>query len=38
MRERMRMLGGETTIASAPGGPTIVTATLPRWPVDPTAA
>jgi signal transduction histidine kinase len=38
MRERMRMLGGDTTIASAPGGPTVVTATLPRWPVDPAAA
>ena len=35
MRERMRMLGGDTTIASAPGGPTVVTASLPRWPVDP---
>ena len=38
MRERMRMLGGDTTITSAPGGPTVVTATLPRWPVDPSAA
>ena len=35
MRERMRMLGGDTTITSAPGGPTVVNASLPRWPVEP---
>jgi signal transduction histidine kinase len=35
MRERMRMLGGDTHISSAPGGPTVVTASLPRWPVEP---
>jgi signal transduction histidine kinase len=35
MRERMRMLGGDTTISSAPGGPTRVSASLPRWPVEP---
>ena len=37
MRERMRMLGGQTEISSAPGGPTVVSASLPRWPlaVDP---
>jgi signal transduction histidine kinase len=35
MRERMRMLGGRTEITSAPGGPTVVAATLPRWPVEP---
>ncbi len=32
MRERMRMLGGETAITSRPGGPTVVSASLPRWP------
>jgi signal transduction histidine kinase len=32
MRERMRLLGGRTEIRSAPGGPTVVTAELPRWP------
>ncbi len=37
MRERMRMLGGHTEITSAPGGPTVVAATLPRWPVTPAA-
>jgi two-component system sensor histidine kinase UhpB len=35
MRERMRMLGGHTEIRSAPGGPTVVAATLPRWPAAP---
>jgi len=34
MRERMRMLGGRTEIHSAPGGPTVVSAVLPRWPAD----
>jgi signal transduction histidine kinase len=34
MRERMRMLGGRTEIRSAPGGPTVVSAVLPRWPTD----
>ena len=37
MHERMRMLGGQTRITSAPGGPTVVAASLPRWPVDPAA-
>jgi signal transduction histidine kinase len=32
MRERTEMLGGRTEIRSAPGGPTVVTASLPRWP------
>lgn len=32
MRDRMAMLGGETRIASRPGGPTVVSATLPAWP------
>ena len=35
MRERMRMLGGHTEITSAPGGPTVIAATLPRWPPPP---
>jgi two-component system NarL family sensor kinase len=32
MHERIRMLGGATRIQSRSGGPTIVSATLPRWP------
>lgn len=31
MRERLRLLGGRLEIESAPGGPTVVRATLPRW-------
>jgi signal transduction histidine kinase len=31
MRERLRLLGGVLAIESAPGGPTTVTAKLPRW-------
>jgi signal transduction histidine kinase len=31
MHERVRMLGGETRIDSRPGGPTVVSAVLPRW-------
>jgi signal transduction histidine kinase len=31
MHERVRMLGGETHIDSRPGGPTVVSAILPRW-------
>jgi signal transduction histidine kinase len=31
MHERLRLLGGCLEIESAPGGPTIVRATLPRW-------
>ena len=31
MRERLRLLGGRLEIESAPGGPTTVKATLPRW-------
>jgi signal transduction histidine kinase len=31
MRERLRLLGGHLEIESAPGGPTTVRATLPRW-------
>ena len=31
MHERVRMLGGQTQISSRPGGPTVVSAVLPRW-------
>jgi signal transduction histidine kinase len=31
MRERLRLLGGSLEIESAPGGPTLVRAMLPRW-------
>jgi signal transduction histidine kinase len=31
MCERMRMLGGETTIESRPGGPTVISVVLPWW-------
>ena len=31
MSERVRLLGGRFTIESREGGPTVVTATLPRW-------
>lgn len=32
MHERVRMLGGRTRIESKPGGPTMISATLPPWP------
>jgi signal transduction histidine kinase len=32
MHDRMQMLGGRTRIASRPGGPTVISAFLPRWP------
>lgn len=32
MHERVRILGGRTQIDSRPGGPTVISATLPRWP------
>jgi signal transduction histidine kinase len=36
--ERVRMLGGTFRIESSPGGPTVMTVTLPRWePLDPAA-
>jgi signal transduction histidine kinase len=31
MHERVRMLGGSTQIRSRPGGPTVVSASLPAW-------
>jgi two-component system, NarL family, sensor kinase len=31
MRERLRLLGGELTIDSRPGGPTVVTARIAKW-------
>lgn len=31
MRERLRLLGGRLEVRSAPGGPTVVAAALPRW-------
>jgi signal transduction histidine kinase len=34
MHERVRMLGGRTQIDSRPGGPTVISATLPRWPTE----
>lgn len=34
MRERARMLGGRAQIDSQPGGPTVVSAVLPRWGSD----
>ena len=37
--ERVRMLGGSFEIESAPGGPTTLAITLPRWePLDPSIA
>jgi signal transduction histidine kinase len=36
MHERMRMLGGQTRIDSRPGGPTVISLSLPAWPaIDP---
>jgi signal transduction histidine kinase len=35
MRERTQMLGGHTEIRSSLGGPTVVSASLPRWPAEP---
>jgi signal transduction histidine kinase len=32
MHERVRMLGGQTQIDSHPGGPTLISASLPAWP------
>jgi signal transduction histidine kinase len=34
MHERVRMLGGQTQIQSRPGGPTVVSAVLPRWAAE----
>ena len=35
MRERLRLLGGKLELESAPGGPTVVRAVLPRWTATP---
>jgi signal transduction histidine kinase len=32
MHERVRMLGGRTKIDSRPGGPTVISASVPAWP------
>ena len=38
-RERVRMLGGSFEIESAPGGPTTLAVTLPRWePLNPASS
>jgi signal transduction histidine kinase len=34
MHERVRMLGGRTQIESRPGGPTVISASLPPWPSE----
>jgi len=35
MHERVRMLGGRTHIDSQPGGPTVISVSLPSWPTQP---
>ncbi len=35
MHERVRMLGGRTHIESRPGGPTVISVSLPSWPFRP---
>jgi signal transduction histidine kinase len=35
MHERVRMLGGRTRIDSRPGGPTVISVSLPSWPAQP---
>jgi signal transduction histidine kinase len=32
MQERVRMLGGQIRVESRPGGPTVISVILPRWP------
>lgn len=32
MHERVRLLGGQTNIDSRPGGPTVISVSLPAWP------
>ena len=34
LQERVRMLGGGTRIDSRPGGPTVISASLPAWPTE----
>jgi len=34
MHERVRMLGGRTRIDSQPGGPTVISVSLPSWPAQ----
>jgi signal transduction histidine kinase len=33
MHERVRLLGGQTKIDSRPGGPTVISVSMPAWPV-----
>jgi signal transduction histidine kinase len=33
MAERVRFLGGDLEVSSSPGGPTVVSATLPAWEI-----
>jgi signal transduction histidine kinase len=35
MHDRMSLLGGHTHVDSRPGGPTVISAFLPRWPSVP---
>jgi signal transduction histidine kinase len=35
MHDRMTLLGGRTEVDSRPGGPTVISAFLPRWPSIP---
>ena len=35
MRARLALLGGRLDVASAPGGPTVIRAVLPRWTATP---
>ena len=35
MRERLRLLGGRLELVTAPGGPTVIRALVPRWTATP---